>query len=122
MECFHTVELLNEKYGMVDGKPVGAQDILVHPDGKWMYVTLCGLNLIVLLRLDEEGIPSVVQKIHSGGILPRGLALSPDQRFLLAGNMISGDITTFTVAENGVLTPTGKTYPAVSPSAIRFLS
>ena len=122
MECFHTVELLNENYGMVDGKPVGAQDILVHPDGKWMYVTLCGLNLIVLLRLDEEGIPSVVQKIHSGGILPRGLALSPDQRFLLAGNMISGDITTFTVAENGVLTPTGKTYPAVSPSAIRFLS
>ena len=122
MECFHTVELLNENYGMVDGKPVGAQDILVHPDGKWMYVTLCGLNLIVLLRLDEEGIPSVVQKIHSGGILPRGLALSPDQRFLLAGNMISGDITTFTVAENGMLTPTGKTYPAVSPSAIRFLS
>lgn len=84
-----------EDYGMVEGKPVGAQDILVHPDGKWLYVTLCGLNLIVVMKIDENGIPTVIQRIPSGGNLPRGLALSPDGRYLLAGNMVSGDITTF---------------------------
>lgn len=113
---------MDEDYGMVEGKPVGAQDILVHPDGKWLYVTLCGLNLIVVMKIDENGIPTVIQRIPSGGNLPRGLALSPDGRYLLAGNMVSGDITTFMVGADGFLTPTGRVYTAVSPSAIRFIS
>ena len=122
LDCFQKVELLDEDYGMVEGKPVGAQDILVHPDGKWLYVTLCGLNLIVVMKIDENGIPTVIQRIPSGGNLPRGLALSPDGRYLLAGNMVSGDITTFMVGADGFLTPTGRVYTAVSPSAIRFIS
>lgn len=85
-----------------------------------MYVTLCGLNLIIVLHLDEEGNPTCAQEVKSGGGLPRGLGMSPDQRFLLSGNMVSGDITTFAVAEDGTLTSTGKVIPAVSPSAIRF--
>ena len=122
LECFHIIDLLNDDFGMVDGKPVGAQDIMIHPSGKWMYVTLCGLNLIVVMKLDGKGIPTVIQRIPSGGNLPRGLALSPDGRFLLAGNMVSGDITTFSVGPEGLLTPTGRIYTAVSPSAIRFIS
>ena len=115
-------DFLDEDYGMVEGKPVGAQDILVHPDGKWLYVTLCGLNLIVVMKIDENGIPNVIQRIPSGGNLPRGLALSQDGRYLLAGNMVSGDITTFMVGADGFLTPPGRVYTAVSPSAIRFIS
>lgn len=120
LNCFRTIELLKEDPGLVEGKPVGAQDILVHPNGKCMYVTLCGLNLIIVLKLDEDGVPAIVQEIPSGGVLPRGLSLSPDARFLLSGNMVSGDITTFSVAEDGMLTSTGKIYEAISPSAIRF--
>lgn len=120
LERFHKVYLLQEDPGMVDGKPVGAQDIMVHPNGKMLYCTLCGLNLIVVCRLDENGVPTPVQWIDSRGVLPRGLALSPDRRFLLSGNMVSGDITIFSVDEEGLLTDTGKTVPAVSPSAIRM--
>ena len=120
LQCTKTIDLLSYDPGMVDGKPVGAQDILVHPSGKCMYVTLCGLNLIIVLHLDEEGNPTCAQEVKSGGVLPRGLGMSPDQRFLLSGNMVSGDITTFAVAEDGTLTSTGKVIPAVSPSAIRF--
>jgi hypothetical protein len=36
--------------------------------------------------------------------------------------MLSGDITTFAVNEDGTLTSTGKTFEAISPSAIRFFS
>ncbi|MGN0967957.1 MAG: lactonase family protein, partial [Oscillospiraceae bacterium] len=93
-----------------------------HPNGKVLYCTLCGLNLIVVCRIDENGVPRPVQRINSRGNLPRGIALSPDGRFLLSGNMVSGDITTFAVDEEGLLTDTGKTYQAVSPSAIRFLT
>lgn len=120
MELFDKINLLKEETGLIDGKPVGAQDILVHPDGKVLYVTLCGLNDIIVVGLDEEGRPSLLQQINSEGNLPRGICLSPDRRFLLSGNMVSGDITVFAVEENGTLTYTGKKYPAVSPSAIRM--
>ncbi len=120
LDCFLTLPLLDEDPGLVDGKPVGAQDIMAHPNGRCLYVTLCGLNLIVVLKLDEKGMPTVVQRVPSGGNLPRGIQLTPDGRFLLSGNMVSGDITTFAVSEDGLLAPTGKTYEAVSPSAIRF--
>ena len=122
LERFDKVYLLEEDPGLVGGKPVGAQDILVHPDGKTLYCTLCGLNLIVVCRIDENGVPRAVQRINSRGELPRGIALSPDGRFLLSGNMVSGDITTFAVGEDGLLTDTGKTFEAVSPSAVRFLT
>ncbi|MCD7920662.1 MAG: lactonase family protein [Clostridiales bacterium] len=120
LERFDKVYLLPEDPGMVEGKPVGAQDILAHPNGKVLYCTLCGLNLIVVCRLDEEGRPTPCQLVQSRGNLPRGIALSPDGRFLLSGNMVSGDITVFSADEEGLLTDTGKTVPAVSPSALRF--
>lgn len=115
------VRLLFSEVGLVDGKPVGAQDILIHPNGRFMYVSLCGLNMIAVLSVDESGHVELKQNIPSGGILPRGLALSPDGCRLLSGNMVSGDITTFTLDTDGTLIPTGKKYKAVSPSAIRFL-
>jgi 6-phosphogluconolactonase (cycloisomerase 2 family) len=114
--------LLPQDPGLVEGKPVGAQDILVHPNGKVLYITLCGLNLIVVCELDAAGLPTEKQLIDSNGRMPRGLALSPDQRFLLSGNMLSGDITTFAVNDDGTLTSTGRTWDAVSPSAIRFFT
>lgn len=117
---YHKVYLLPEDPGLVDGKPVGAQDILVHPNGKVLYCTLCGLNLIVVCRLDAHGVPVPTQRIPARGNLPRGIALSPDGRFLLCGNMVSGDVTLFAADQDGLLTDTGKTFPAVSPSAIRF--
>ncbi len=120
LERFNSLYMLPEDPGLVDGKPVGAQDILVNPNGKVLYCTLCGLNLIVVMSLNEEGVPAVSQLVDSRGNLPRGLALSPDGRFLLSGNMVSGDITLFSVDENGLLSDTGKTVEAVSPSAIRF--
>lgn len=120
LDRFDKVYLLEEDPGMVDGKPVGAQDIMVHPNGKTLYCTLCGLNLIVVCHIDENGVPRPVQRVYSRGNLPRGIALSPDGRFLLSGNMVSGDITTFAVDEEGLLTDTGKTFAAVSPSAVRF--
>lgn len=109
-------------HGLVEGKPVGAQDILVNPKGNALYVTLCGINEIAVLTLDEAGKPTLVQSIPSGGNLPRGICLSPDGRYLLSGNMVSGDITTFEVMEDGTLKSTGKVFEAVSPSAIKILT
>lgn len=96
------------------------QDILVNPNGKRMYLTSGGYGLIFELELNDDGIPKPVKVLDSRGNQPRGLALSPDGRFLLSGNMVSGDITVFETDENGSLTDTGRTYEAISPSVIRF--
>lgn len=121
LELFDKISLLFEEVGMIDGKPVGAQDILVHPNGKVLYVTLCGLNDIAVATLDGEGHPTLKQLINSQGNLPRGICLSPDERFLLSGNMVSGDVTVFKVQDDGTLEYTGRKYDAVSPSAIRMV-
>ncbi|MCC8027938.1 MAG: lactonase family protein [Clostridium sp.] len=120
LELFRKVPLLGEEMGLIDGKPVGAQDILIHPSGKTLYVTLSGLNQIAVLSVTEEGLPVLRQNITSGGCLPRSINHSPDGRFLVCGNMVSGDISTFLICGDGTLEPTGKLYKAVSPSAIRF--
>lgn len=116
-----TVSALDRDYGLVDGKPVGAQDILLSPDGRTMYVTTCGIHAISVFTTDEDGIPHLRDVVNSRGRLPRGLTFSPDGRFLLSGNMLSGDVTVFRVKDDGGLEFTGNTYAAVSPSALRFL-
>lgn len=120
LERIKHMSVVTRDYGLVDGKPVGAQDILVAPDGKTMYVTLCGINEIVVFSLDEDGIPSLVQSVYSRGNLPRGICISPDGRYLLSGNMVSGDISVFAINEDGSLADTGKLIQAVSPSAIKI--
>lgn len=120
LERVDNVYLLEEDPGLIDGKPAGCQDILMHPNGKALYCTISGMNMIVACRLDEEGRPRPVQRLSCRGNFPRGIQLSPDGRFLLCGNMCSGDVTTYAVDEDGLLADTGKTFEAVSPSAIRF--
>ncbi len=120
LEPLCSIPLLEEDPGLVAGKPVGAQDILVHPGGRTLYVTLCGLDCIVTVSLDKKGLPSLRGNIDSEGKLPRGICLTPDGRYLLSGNMLSGDITEFEIEKDGSLRFTGRRYPAVSPSAIRF--
>lgn len=97
-----------------------AQDILVHPSGKAMYLTIGGYDVVVEMALDADGMPVPGKVLDACGMQPRCLALAPDGRFMLVGNMVSGDIVTFRVDENGSLTPTGEIYGAVSPSVIRF--
>lgn len=122
LERFKYMPVVFKDYGLVDGKPVGAQDIMVHPNGRTLYVTLCGINEIAVLSLDDKGEPTLVQSIPCGGNLPRGICISPDERFLLSGNMVSGDISTFKILEDGTLEPTGNIYKAVSPSAIKIFT
>lgn len=103
--------------------PIGAQDLLVHPDGKHLYVSLeRGVNLIAMLDIEADGSLVLRQNIDCGGLFPRGLCISDDGRLLFSENMNSGTITSFAIGEDGRLTATGKSFPAPSPSAMHFIS
>lgn len=102
-------------------RPMGAQDIAIHPNGKTLYCTVeGGDNLITVFSVDEKGSLKLIQNIDCGGVMPRGVCISPDARFLLCGNNTSGDVTTFMIAEDGTLTATGNVFPSVSPSVIKI--
>lgn len=120
LERLRFTYLLKEDPGLIDGKPAGCQDIQIHPNGRALYCSISGMNMIVTCALDADGMPTPVQWLDCRGNFPRGLQLSPDGRFLLCGNMVSGDVTVFAVDEAGMLTDTQRTIKAVSPSAIRF--
>lgn len=119
LDCIKQCPIFPEGYVHPDAE-LCVQDILVHPNGKAMYLTIGGYDVIVEMGLDADGMPVPGKVLDARGQQPRCLALSPDGRFLLSGNMVSGTVTTFAVDDNGVLTDTGKTYEAISPSAIRF--
>ncbi len=115
------IPVLSKDVGLIDGKPAGCQDIVIHPSGKTLYVSISGMNQISVVSLDEEGKGTLVQEISCEGNFPRCIRIAPDERFILAGNMVSGDIAVYEICGDGTLKYTGKKFEAVSPSAIRFM-
>jgi 6-phosphogluconolactonase (cycloisomerase 2 family) len=93
-------------------------DIIVHPDGKYLYVSTRFMNTISVLDVSASGALSLREVVDCGGENPRGLCISPDGRFLLAANMNSGDVTVFSIETDGTLRATGTGAKASSPGSM----
>ena len=55
LERLQFTYLLREDPGLIDGKPAGCQDIQMHPNGRTLYCSVSGMNMIVVCALDEKG-------------------------------------------------------------------
>ncbi|MCC8027930.1 MAG: lactonase family protein [Clostridium sp.] len=114
------LDLVDETPLLIDGQSasnaerVEASDILMSGDGRRLYVSVRGMNLISVLDV-EEGKLKVIQNIGCDGD-PRGLTMAPDGRFLFTCNMMSGTISTFVVAEDGTLIFCDSDTKGVSPA------
>lgn len=71
----------------------------LHPSGKWLYVSVRGIDQLVTFRVAEDGSLTKVQAISSGGQIPRDFTLTPDGRFLLAANQDSDNVCVFAIDE-----------------------
>lgn len=96
-------------------------DLVIHPSGKWLYVSTRFSNSVSVLDVDDKGALSLREVVDCGGANPRGLALSPDGRYLFAANMDSGTVTSFAIDGDGVLRPTGVEAKASSPGGMKFI-
>lgn len=98
-------------------------EVLVHPNGKFVYGSNRGHDTIVGYRLDEEtGKLTYINNFTTGGRVPRNFRISPDGAFLLAENQESGNIVSFRIdAESGKLSPTGYSIQQPSPACIKFI-
>lgn len=86
------------------------QGLCISTDGNYVYSCLSGPNAIGVLALDAEtGELQLVQQVPIEGEWPRGLALAPGGKFIVASCLVSGDIASYEIEENGRLRPTGFT-------------
>lgn len=96
-------------------------DMIVTPDGKHFYISVRGLNMIAVFTVDEDGLLTLVQNIDCHGVNPRGLAMSPDERYLFVMNRDSCNVVTYRREPDGRLSETGKEFACNLPANLQFV-
>lgn len=103
---------------------VGAADIHVSPDGKFLYASNRGdANEIVIYSIDKNGKLTTVGHQSILGKTPRNFALDPTGNFLLSANQASNEVVIFKRDQKtGLLTPTGEKIAVEKPVCLKFVA
>lgn len=110
VEKISSVDVFPEDCIAPPGNHYEQQGLCISEDGSHVYTCLNGPNTICVLSLDEDsGELSVAQQVPVTGEWPRGLAMMPGGKILMTSCLVSGDIASYSVKEDGRLEPTGFT-------------
>ena len=104
--------------------PKEAAEIVVHPNGKFLYASnRGGIDTISLFSIDAvKGTLQLKNEYPTMGKTPRNFAIDPTGKFLLAANQESNNIVVFRIdASSGALNPTGDPVEVPGPVGITFL-
>jgi 6-phosphogluconolactonase len=97
-------------------------ECLVHPSGRFVYVSNRGHNSIAAFSFDSAAgklIP--LGNTSTEGEVPRGFGIDPSGKFLIAGNQRSGNVATLRIdPDTGKLTPTGHEIEVDAAVNVRF--
>ena len=98
-------------------------EIVVHPNGKFVYVSNRGDNTITILSINEtSGLLKPVNWVETHGEIPRFFCLNEKGTKMYVGNQKTGTIETFSVDKNGAeLIWEQKTIQVPCPTWILFL-
>lgn len=99
-------------------------ECLVHPSGRYLYVSNRGHNSIAAFVIDPQSARlSLIENESTQGEIPRGFGISPSGRYVVVGNQNSGNVVSLAVdAETGALSPTGHGISIDAPVNVRFLT
>lgn len=124
MEIIQTLDSTPELNIDTTGKRVLQSDMKISRDGRFIYNFCRGMETVTVFAADEKtGLLNMIQslKLADGDEGPRGFAESPDGRFLLVANLLSGTISTLAVDRDGRLHLTGITDSHMKyPGTITF--
>jgi 6-phosphogluconolactonase len=98
-------------------------EILVHPNGKFVYATNRGHNSVAVFTVDVgTGRLSLIQHISTQGKTPRNCEFDPTGHWLLVSNQDSDNAVVFRIApDTGRLTQAGDPVKVPAPFCERFL-
>jgi 6-phosphogluconolactonase len=105
-----------------DGRKSTAE-CLVHPSGKFLYVSNRGHETITAFTIDQEtGLLTYVENEPTGGKEPRNFFIDPSGKWLLAENQNSDTVYVFSIdQQTGALKPTGDFVTVGRPVCIRMV-
>ena len=105
-----------------DGRKSTAE-CLVHPSGKFLYVSNRGHETITAFKIDQEtGLLTYVENEPTGGKEPRNFFIDPSGKWLLAENQNSDTVYVFSIdQQTGALKPTGDFVTVGRPVCIRMV-
>jgi 6-phosphogluconolactonase len=95
-----------------------AAEIVVHPNGKVVYVSNRGDDSIVAFALDGSGHASYAGSVKSGGATPRSFTVDPSGAWLLAANQGGNNVVVFRLDASGAATATGHSITFSMPSFV----
>ncbi len=100
-----------------------SSEIMVHPSGRFLYVSNRGDNSIVLFWIfSAKGMLTRLGRFSTQGQTPRSFAIDPTGKFLLAANQGSNDIVVFHIDPGtGSLHPAGQAVRTPAPVCITFI-
>lgn len=98
-------------------------EVLVHPNGKFVYGSNRGHNSIVLMNFNApSGTISRVDTFPTGGETPRNFRIDPSGAYLLVENQGSDNVIVFKIDQNtGRLTKTENQISVKGPTCLRFI-
>jgi len=102
---------------------IGAADIHVSPDGKFLYASNRGdANEIVVFSINpDNGRLTFVERKPSMGKTPRNFVIDPSGNFLLVANQNSDDVFVYRInKQTGKLTLTGSKITVGNPTCLKF--
>ena len=97
--------------------------VVIDRGGKFLYVSnRLGENSIIVFAIEPAtGKLTFVQRMPSGGKVPRHFALDPSQQWLIAAHQNSHTLVVFARdPATGKLTETGRKYPIDYPTCVLF--
>ena len=105
-----------------EGDNNSTAEALVHPSGKFVYVSNRGHNSIAIFAIQQDGTIDPRGHASTQGEIPRNFGIDPSGRYLLAANQNSDSVVVFRInAETGQLSPTGDVVQVPTPVCVRFL-
>ena len=116
------LKLIQETTVVKNDKTVGAADIHLSPDERFLYATNRGnANDIACFSVDKDGKLTFKQQLSTGGNGPRNFAITPDGQYLFVGHQLTNNIVIFKRnIETGLLTNTGKSIEVGAPVCLLF--
>lgn len=101
---------------------IGAADIHISPDGKFLYATNRGTaNDISAFKILKKGKLEFIERTSTLGKGPRNFTIDPTGNFLLVAHQYTNDIVIFKRdTKTGRLTDTGKKIDLCSPVCLVF--
>lgn len=97
------------------------QGFVMHPDGSFFYSLINAADVIAAMKIDPEtGAFTTIQNLKIPGCRPRGLAISPNGRYVISTCLVGGELTSYQIEENGLLTVKEQGKPQPGASYISF--